>query len=107
MTTTQNTNAAEAPATRVFDATDLMDNWEERERRDGGSHPCFMCGRKINTSRPFFEIYYGGMGTIRREYDAYDPTIDGDDMGCYEIGPECRKRLPDGFAHKRPALAAH
>ena len=101
--------ATELEAGRVFHASDLQDDWKERERREGratSSSVCFMCGRGINVKRPFFEVYYGGPDVIRRDYDAHNDAIDGDDMGCYEIGPECAKRLPAGVAHKRAALVS-
>lgn len=85
---------------RIFDPEQIRDPWEQRvarEDRANSASVCFFCGRKVNIYRPWKAVQYGGMDVIRASHAAYDPALDGDDMGIFEVGPECAKRLPARF----------
>lgn len=58
------------------------------------SEPCFICGRPVKNFRTAGEvevIWGGGYALIDRE--GYNEDEDAGYMGCYPIGPECKRKF--------------
>ena len=79
----------------TIDDLDLLERNQERAENKGlDSCPC--CGKGIENPRYFINSIYGGC--------AYP----GDDDGSYNdawqmaVGPECRKKFPDGYVFEQP-----
>ncbi len=60
----------------------------------GDDTPCFICGKAVRTQRYWARFSDGGLAIASDEY-ADRPENIGGDMGCYPVGPECYRRLPD------------
>ena len=67
-----------------------------REKADGeGLEHCPCCGRAIHNPTYFFNSAFGGMAYLKHDRTEY---IDCWIMG---VGPECRKKFPDGYVYTR------
>ena len=71
---------------------DAMDR-DFGNRGDRGFQHCLFCGRKTKGMYWVHEVDGGGViAPADFEY-----TNEAADLGWWEVGPECRKRLPDGY----------
>ena len=61
--------------------------------------PCAVCGKAIDTTRPHWRASFhcgGWTAVTEEEREALNQQgRDGEDMGTWPVGPDCRKRLPE------------
>jgi hypothetical protein len=53
---------------------------------------CFLCGKPLKEEKYFVHLLTNG--NLVSTPDEFD---ENEDMGCFPIGSECRKRLPNNF----------
>ena len=64
------------------------DNNEDRYGCDG----CFICMKPIKSSNHNFWVHYTTAGTLINTIKEVE-----DSQGCFQIGPDCAKKLPSDF----------
>lgn len=61
---------------------------------------CTVCGAVLNPQRAWTVHIVGGGGSFLHRDDESSYTDHGDDMGCWDLGPECARLAP--AAYRKP-----
>lgn len=80
-------NITELPIEQ-FQNKDAQDNWACYN-----SNQCSLCGRKLGKHPQMIHYLTNGKITSKSEHEV------DNSQGYFEIGSECAKKLPKGFAH--------
>ncbi len=93
---------------RIFDYTPLISAPWTGHCPDAPYENCILCDRPVRTDRPHYKVEMIGGGVelvadVPEELQAALVETPGY-MGCHVIGPYCRRKIPNGFAWKVPAI---
>lgn len=64
----------------------------DAHERARGDEPCFLCGK---ATRGELFVHVAGYGAVLVSTD--EQLTNGEDLGYFAVGPECKRRLPAGF----------
>lgn len=83
----------------MIKASDYQESKATRDRRTMGSRagsvPCFLCGRTLAPYGPSTLAIHLTIGDMIVPVEHEIPM--NDDQGWFRIGPECAKKLPEGY----------
>lgn len=81
---------------------DDYDRVQERiaKAESAGVPWCVHCGRKLNPTRAWTVHPINGGGVLLHPDDEAKYVPDGGDMGCWDLGPECAKKVPIEYRTK-------